>query len=859
MQKSTLQTLNFLSLIFFLTPFLMSLIIPAQVLAKKVTATIDGKEETRVIEDCDKAIKYQSRALSLKFSILDKIKVEGETGVKAIRDAGELLGVLQWQSRQLCEDWNTFRVTRQEYNQKAEWMRNTFATFALILEKVKLKDLEKNPEAQKEFIERLTQWTTRTNAEKEEIYKKLGEMEGLIREGFDLVRSDIRELNQRLAGNVRIEDFSSMVEKTLKAGKETFARLDELPKEVDFKKEDFPKTLKGKIYYDSNKKQLIFKGVMKEEEKQQLLVLSSEGQWHQATEAIFRSQGSAIKEPAERFFASANDFFELGKKRASKSMFEEAVERYRKALDYLPSNSEAAASIYYNLGNSYAYMGKWDNAKQEYLNDINIIEPLKESALLADNYRNMGYLPINYKDADLWYEKSLLVSRRIGYREGEVKALFNVAEVYYKRAEYARALKRYLEAKSIYEQEKNKEGEALVNDSLARTYNALGQYEKALEAQDKAITVYRLLGDKIGEASCIATLGDIYKQQGKHEEAYKTYQEALKLYEEQEDFKGKASVLKSLGEMYEEQEKIEEALSAYLRSMRAYKEIGEKRGRIGVLNKIAAMYFLQGKPEEALRSSNEARDLSKELSYPEGEKQSLYNIMKAYFSLNKMAEAGTTAEVALDKAGELLWKKEERADLENVLGIYYCSTGQFDKGIMRCQDALDIYREINNKKGEADSLYFLGKIHCAHYKYEEALKSYEQSIKLCQEIGNRSKEALALSGLAMVYFHYFRQGNLEKGNLEEAFNTCKKAYNMLQETGDEAKKVAVLENLNQIHRAIKELYDEEYIAEKARKRELEKLKTKLAQKEEEEARKKTESQKFWKDLLSSAFQPFAGR
>lgn len=847
MPKRHCTHLNFVSPVFSLTLFLICLITPAEVLAKKVTATIDGKEETRVIEDCDKAIKYQNRAFSLKFSILDKIKVEGETGVKAIREASELLEVLQWQSRQLCEDWNTFRVTRQEYNQKAEWIRKIFATFALMLEKVKLKDLEQNPEAQKKFLESLTQWTTETNKEKEELYKKLGEMEGLLREGFDLVRSDIRELSQRLAGNVGLEDFSSRVEKTLKVSKETHAKLDTLPEEVNLNAKDFPKALKGKIRYDSKSKKLVFIGVMNEEEKGQLLSLSSEAPWQDAINVISRFQRPAVKEPAERYFASANDFFELGKKRASKSMFNEAVERYKEALNYLPSDSDATAIIYYNLGNSYAYMSEWEQAKNEYIKGIKIIEPMKESTLLADNYRNMGYLPINYQDADLWYEKSLMVSRRLGYKEGEVKALFNVAEVYYKRGEYTRALKRYLEAKSIYEKEKNKEGEALVNDSLARTYNALGQYEKALEVRDKAFATYKLLGDKIGEASCIATLGDIYRQQGKYEEAYGFYQEALKLYEELEDFKGKASVLKSLGELYEAQKKTDDALSAYLRSMRAYKEIGEKRGRVGVLNKMAAMYFLQGKAEDALRSSKEAIEISKELNYPEGEKQSLYNTMRAYFNLKQMKEAGEIAREALDKAGELLWQKEEKADLENVLGIYYCLTYpyQFDKGLPRCQDALDIYREIGNKKGEADSLYYLGEILYFNCKFEEAIKNYEQSIRLCQEIGNCSKEARAMSGLAMVYFY--------QNNLEKAFSTCQKAYDMLQEIEDEVKKNIVLPRFQQIHQTIRETYDEEYKAEKARRKELEKLKAKLAKKEEEEARKKEESEKMMSNLLKAIF------
>jgi tetratricopeptide (TPR) repeat protein len=547
-------------------------------------------------------------------------------------------------------------------------------------------------------------------------------------------------------------------------------------------------------------------------------------------------------------------------------MFLEAIDRYNKTLEFLPPGSETAAIVYYNLGNSHAYISDWNKARDYYLMGIKIIEPKRESTLLADNYRNMGYLPVNYREADLWYEKSIMVSKRIGYQGGEVEALFNLAEVYYKRGEYARALRRYQEARGIYERGRNKEGEALVNDSLARTYSALGEYKDALGAREKAFTIYKLLGDKIGEASCIVTLAEIHKRQGKFEEAYKAYQEALKLYEEQEDFKGKASVLKGLGEMYEAQGKTEEALSHCLRSMRAYKEIGEKRGSVEVLNHVAGMYFLQGKADDALRHSQEALRLSDELDYPEGKKQSFFNIMRAFWLLNQWKEAGRTAENAWKIGEELLWKKQEKARLENILGAYYCRSAlegggpiykdQFNKGLFYCEDARDIYRELNDKEGEADTLYLIGGLRLTFGEYEEARKSYEASIKLCQELGTLSKEALAINGIANIYYYQARdeiaKGYDAQGLLEKAFNTSQRAYTMLQETGDQKNQKMIIENMNSIRQTIRENYDVEYIA---KKKEIERIKGKLA-KMEEETQRKDASQKEVGNLFTAVLQSF---
>ena len=92
---------------------------------KLIKGEIDGKKETRILRDCDKEIEYQGRAFSLKLNILDNVKFEGSTEKRAIREVGEVLQILQGQGGELCKDWNTFAVTREEYNRKAEWIRKT--------------------------------------------------------------------------------------------------------------------------------------------------------------------------------------------------------------------------------------------------------------------------------------------------------------------------------------------------------------------------------------------------------------------------------------------------------------------------------------------------------------------------------------------------------------------------------------------------------------------------------------------------------------------------------------------------------------------------------------------------------------
>ena len=80
---------------------------------------------------------------------------------KKIRDVSEVLEVLQMQSRALCQDWNTFAVTREEYNRNADWLRNAFISFMLILNSIKLTELE-DPNLKKEFLQKLFDWFENT-------------------------------------------------------------------------------------------------------------------------------------------------------------------------------------------------------------------------------------------------------------------------------------------------------------------------------------------------------------------------------------------------------------------------------------------------------------------------------------------------------------------------------------------------------------------------------------------------------------------------------------------------------------------------------------------------------------------------
>jgi hypothetical protein len=102
------------------------------------------------------------------------------------------------------------------------------------------------------------------------------------------------------------------------------ASLEQLPPGIEFPK-SLPDFLKGKIYYDSNKKRLVFPGVMSADIKDELLKLSEDLLFKKAIQSLFENAQQLISlhrkrdfdnellPPPESYLAEAvNGFFENG-------------------------------------------------------------------------------------------------------------------------------------------------------------------------------------------------------------------------------------------------------------------------------------------------------------------------------------------------------------------------------------------------------------------------------------------------------------------------------------------------------------------------------------------------------------------
>jgi len=422
--------------IFILT---ISLLIPIQTLgAKTIECDFDGKKEIRRMRDCSKDIEYQSRAFSLRIDVLDKIKVEGSTEKKALQEADKVLKLLQWQSQELCKDWNTCAITREEFNKQSKWLRMSFSKFERILESVKINELD-DPALKEKFLDKIFKWyedTARENEEVDEIWKNIkGELKELKKEVKDAAKEGAIEGVQK-----EMEEIKQFLTATIKE-----AKLSPPISSKDIQQQ-----------IDSLKTRL---------EKER--------------------------------FGKAHMHVEWGMERLEAENYENAITNFENALVILPEGSDASLSTIYNLGIALIECQTGDtevnlNKAVHFYNKILSILEDKNLVNYAGALNNLGVSysglsEIRDRDANLvltintYHEALKVYTFEIFPQEYSLiqmnlgDAYWRLSEVRDKEANLGLAIKAYQEALKVFIFDKFPQDYALIKKNLGLANRRLSE------------------------------------------------------------------------------------------------------------------------------------------------------------------------------------------------------------------------------------------------------------------------------------------------------------------------------------------------------------------------------------------------
>ncbi len=111
-----------------------------------------------VRENCrENVIKYQAEDLNVgaKVSAAQIATAEGsyKSETKVLQEASEFMQFLKDQQTSLCNDYNTCKLTTQEYKERKDRINKTFTTVYALTKQIKVSDLD--PEIRKDILKKI--------------------------------------------------------------------------------------------------------------------------------------------------------------------------------------------------------------------------------------------------------------------------------------------------------------------------------------------------------------------------------------------------------------------------------------------------------------------------------------------------------------------------------------------------------------------------------------------------------------------------------------------------------------------------------------------------------------------------------
>jgi serine phosphatase RsbU (regulator of sigma subunit) len=205
--------------------------------------------------------------------------------------------------------------------------------------------------------------------------------------------------------------------------------------------------------------------------------------------------------------------------------FQKSLESYFAAADLYEKAGKVTrlGSIYYNISNVYYDLKRFEKAYEYGTKAAEIMEASGEKHHVVQLHNFLGVLLSEDKQYDkaIWHlERSRDMSVELNYPAGESQAIGNIANVYYSKGAFSKALELFLLELDKKEKAKDRSGMTLTLNNTADTYHELKQYDKAIEYAERGLALSKEIGNKDQQRFSYELLARTYHSKGEYERAY---------------------------------------------------------------------------------------------------------------------------------------------------------------------------------------------------------------------------------------------------------------------------------------------------------------------------------------------------
>jgi tetratricopeptide (TPR) repeat protein len=182
------------------------------------------------------------------------------------------------------------------------------------------------------------------------------------------------------------------------------------------------------------------------------------------------------------------------------------------------------------LGLAYAWLGRYGEARTEYLAALELFTDLADQVGQANTHRGLAWLWEQQHCAGNALEhaqQALALFRAVDDRAAEGRTLNMVGWYHLELGDANRGLVCCTEALRLLTQLGDAYGKASAWDSLGYAHHRLGHHQRATVCYQHALDLLGELGDRCEEANALVRLGDAYEAGSNRVEARRAWRDAL--------------------------------------------------------------------------------------------------------------------------------------------------------------------------------------------------------------------------------------------------------------------------------------------------------------------------------------------
>lgn len=382
-------------------------------------------------------------------------------------------------------------------------------------------------------------------------------------------------------------------------------------------------------------------------------------------------------------------------------------------------------------------VGRWEGAQA--MEQERLLAALEQGNQIdeAGARRRLGWLlQLQGKHSEAHEEltRSLALYEELNDRGGLSLAIGHLGGLYYRGAEYDRALGCFLRQEAMCHERDDRSGLSIAINNVGVVYWHLGAYDRALECHRKHETICRVLGDRIGLGSAMGNMGRVHQKRAEYDRALERYRQQEEICRELGDRSGLSQAIGNMGNVFSHRGEYDRALECFRQQEAICSSLGDHNGLSVAIGNIGRLHHYRGDHEYALECYLKQEEIYTELGNRNGIADAIGNIGVVYHDRGEYGRALESFQ-RQEAISVELGDRGGRSRAIGNSGAIYQELGEFDRALEYYRQWETICTELNDRRGRAIAIGHLGNLFRESGKFDLALEHTFIALEESRAIG----------------------------------------------------------------------------------------------------------------------------